>query len=89
MGALLFGELKTSFHMIINEYTKHAKTLSVKKNSGLKAKVNDWYRRTLRRTVTKQQCSKVTANLNIHSENMFPQKLTTVNFTKQTSMKEL
>ncbi len=34
LTAQLFGGLTASFYMIMTEYTKHAKTLSVKKNSG-------------------------------------------------------
>jgi hypothetical protein len=72
----------------MSAYTNHGKTTSEKRNSGRKSMSTERDHCTLR-TVLKNHrtiAAQVTAELNIHLEDLFPQKLSDVSFTNPTYM---
>ena len=75
--ATLLGVSRAAFSKVMTAYTNRGKTSSAKRNSGRKPKLSERDRRTLKRTVSKNErtaATKVTAELNIHLKTLFPQK---------------
>ena len=75
--ATLLGVSRAAVSKVMMAYTNRGKTSSAKRNSGRKPKLSERDRRTLKRTVSKNErtaATKVTAELNIHLKTLFPQK---------------
>ena len=71
------GVSRAAVSEVMKAYTNHGKTSSAKRNIGRKPKLSERDRRTLKRSVFKNQriaVAKVTAELNIHLKTLFPQK---------------
>ena len=81
----LFGVAESTVSNVMTAFGKEGKTSSLKQNPGRKRKLSDWDRPTLRRTVQKDlknKSPKITAELNDHLENQFPQKVLEGSCTK-------
>jgi transposase len=82
------GVSRATVYKVMSAYTNHGKTTSAEWNSGRKSTLTEKYRCTLRWTVSKNHrttAAQLRAELNIHLEDLFPQKLSDVIFTNPTS----
>jgi predicted transcriptional regulator len=76
--ATLLGVSRATVSKVLSAYMDHVKRISAKRDSERKSTLTERDRRTLRRIVSKNHrttVAQVTAELNIHLQDLFPQKL--------------